>query len=39
VKTVETYKVRVMEKLGFRSRVQVIQFAVHQGWLELPDAS
>lgn len=37
VKTVETYKARVMEKLGFRSRVQVIQYAIHQGWLQLPD--
>ena len=36
-KTVETYKARVMEKLGFRSRVQVIQYAIHQGWLQLPD--
>jgi DNA-binding NarL/FixJ family response regulator len=33
VKTVETYKARVMEKLGFHSRVQLIQFAIHQGWL------
>lgn len=39
VKSVETYKVRVMDKLGFRSRVQVIQFALHQGWLHVPDAS
>jgi DNA-binding NarL/FixJ family response regulator len=33
VKTVETYKTRVMEKLGFRSRVQLIDFVIHQGWL------
>jgi DNA-binding NarL/FixJ family response regulator len=37
VKTVETYKARVMEKLGFRSRVQVIQYAIHQGWLQQTD--
>jgi DNA-binding NarL/FixJ family response regulator len=36
-KTVETYKARVMEKLGFRSRVQVIQYAIHQGWLQLSE--
>lgn len=33
VKSVETYKSRVMDKLGFRTRVQLIQFAIHQGWL------
>lgn len=33
VKSIETYKTRIMEKLGFRSRVQLIQFAIHQGWL------
>jgi len=34
VKSVETYKSRIMEKLGFRTRVQLIQFAIHQGWLK-----
>jgi DNA-binding NarL/FixJ family response regulator len=38
VKTVETYKARVMEKLGFRSRVQVIQFAILQGWMQTADS-
>jgi DNA-binding NarL/FixJ family response regulator len=33
VKTVETYKARIMDKLGFRSRVRLIEFAIHQGWL------
>ncbi len=33
VKTVETYKVRVGEKLGFRSRTQMVQYALRQGWL------
>ncbi|MDY3560670.1 response regulator transcription factor [Gemmata sp. JC673] len=33
VKSVETYKSRAMEKLGIRSRVGLVQFAVRQGWL------
>jgi DNA-binding NarL/FixJ family response regulator len=32
-KTVETYKARSLEKLGIRSRVEVVRFAVRQGWL------
>lgn len=34
VKTVETYKARAMEKLGFRSRVDVVRYAADQGWLK-----
>jgi DNA-binding NarL/FixJ family response regulator len=34
VKTVETYKLRAMEKLGFRSRVDVVRYAHRQGWLD-----
>jgi DNA-binding NarL/FixJ family response regulator len=34
VKTVETYKARAMEKLGFRSRVDVVRYAAGQGWLK-----
>jgi len=34
VKTVETYKARAMEKLGFRSRVEVVRYAAAQGWLK-----
>jgi DNA-binding NarL/FixJ family response regulator len=34
VKTVETYKARAMEKLGFRSRVDVVRYAADQGWLQ-----
>ena len=34
VKTVETYKARAMEKLGFRSRVEVVRYAAEQGWLQ-----
>jgi DNA-binding NarL/FixJ family response regulator len=33
VKTVETYKARAMEKLGFHSRVEVVRYAAEQGWL------
>jgi DNA-binding NarL/FixJ family response regulator len=34
VKTVETYKARAMEKLGFRSRVDLVRYASSQGWLD-----
>jgi DNA-binding CsgD family transcriptional regulator len=34
VKTVETYKARAMEKLGFRTRVELMRYAVSKGWLE-----
>jgi DNA-binding NarL/FixJ family response regulator len=33
VKTVETYKARSMEKLGLGSRVDLVRYAVQQGWL------
>jgi DNA-binding NarL/FixJ family response regulator len=33
VKTVETYKARMAEKLGLRSRVEIVKFAAQQGWL------
>lgn len=33
VKTVETYKTRSMEKLELNSRVDLVRFAVRQGWL------
>jgi two-component system, NarL family, response regulator NreC len=33
VKTVETYKVRITEKLGLRSRTEMVQYALRQGWL------
>ena len=36
VKTVETYKARAMEKLGFHSRVEVVRYAADQGWLGEP---
>jgi DNA-binding NarL/FixJ family response regulator len=34
VKSVETYKVRAMAKLGLRSRVEVVQLALRKGWLK-----
>jgi DNA-binding NarL/FixJ family response regulator len=36
VKTVETYKSRMAEKLGLRSRVEIVRYAAHQGWLNDP---
>jgi DNA-binding NarL/FixJ family response regulator len=33
VKTVETYKARIGEKLGLRSRTELVQYALRQGWL------
>ena len=33
VKSVETYKARAMDKLGFRSRVELVGYAVERGWL------
>ncbi|ACK50959.1 two component transcriptional regulator, LuxR family [Methylocella silvestris BL2] len=33
VKSVETYKARAMEKLGFDSRVQLVRYAAGKGWL------
>lgn len=34
VKSVETYKSRGMTKLGFESRVELVRYAVSQGWLD-----
>ena len=33
VKTVETYKARAMDKLGFKTRVDVVRYAASRGWL------
>src|SRR5690348_3660699 len=33
VKTVETYKARVAEKLGLRTRVEIVRYAARHGWL------
>ena len=34
VKTVETYKGRMAEKLGLHTRVEIVRYAARQGWLE-----
>jgi DNA-binding NarL/FixJ family response regulator len=34
VKTVETYKARVMEKLGLRGRADLVRYALRRGWLD-----
>lgn len=34
VKTIETHKANAMRKLGMRSRIQVVRFALLQGWLD-----
>lgn len=34
IKTVETYRARAMEKLGLRSRADLVRYAVQQGWLQ-----
>ncbi|HLG14598.1 MAG TPA: response regulator transcription factor [Blastocatellia bacterium] len=36
VKTVETYKVRLTEKLNLHGRVDMVRYAVRQGWLQEP---
>lgn len=32
-KTVETYKTRIREKLGLRSRTEMVRYALRRGWL------
>jgi DNA-binding NarL/FixJ family response regulator len=34
VRTVETYKVRLMEKLDLHNRADIVRYALHQGWLQ-----
>ncbi len=34
VKTVETYRARSMEKLGLKSRAELVRYATQQGWLQ-----
>ena len=36
VKSVETYKARGMEKLGFAARVELVRYASGKGWLDEP---
>jgi DNA-binding NarL/FixJ family response regulator len=37
VKTVETYKTRIMEKMGFATRAEIVRYALAEGLLH-PDA-
>lgn len=39
VKTVETYKARAAEKLGLKTRVDIVRYAARQGWLGNPGES
>ena len=39
VKTVETYRARIGQKLGLRSRTQIVKYALRQGWLNNADAA
>ena len=32
--TVETYKARATEKLGLRTRADIVRYAAAQGWLK-----
>jgi DNA-binding NarL/FixJ family response regulator len=34
IKTVQTYRVRIGEKLGLRSRTEIVAYALRQGWLK-----
>ena len=34
VKTVEAHKANIMKKLGLRSRIDIVRYAVLQGWLQ-----
>jgi DNA-binding NarL/FixJ family response regulator len=38
VKTVETYRVRIAEKLGLRSRAELVKYALRRGWLKDTEA-
>jgi DNA-binding NarL/FixJ family response regulator len=38
VKTVETYRVRIAEKFGLRSRTELVKYALRQGWLKDTEA-
>ena len=34
VKTVEAHKANAMRKLGLRGRIDIVKYAILQGWLE-----
>ena len=33
-RTLETYRARAMEKLGFKTRAEIVQYALRRGWLK-----
>jgi len=33
VKTIEVHKANAMRKLSLRGRIELLQYALHQGWL------
>ncbi len=37
VKSVETYKARASEKMGLRSRADIVRYGIKQGWLANPN--
>lgn len=39
VKTVETYKARASDKLGLRTRAEIVRYGVAQGWLGTVDGA
>jgi DNA-binding NarL/FixJ family response regulator len=34
IKTAETHKANAMNKMGMHSRIDIVRYAVLQGWLE-----
>ena len=34
VKTIETHKMKAMQRLGLQSRIDIVRFALLHGWLE-----
>ena len=36
-RTLETYRARALEKLGLRTRAQLVRYAIQRGWLGSPD--
>jgi DNA-binding CsgD family transcriptional regulator len=33
-RTLETYRARALEKLGLKTRADIVQYAVQRGWLK-----
>ncbi len=34
VRTIEVYKTRAMEKMGMKNRIDIVRYALLQGWLQ-----